>query len=135
MSASDGIRPAAPATSRCRPGCRTTRCPIERVARIDLHGVTVRGSDIGVDISVAEVGSLGASTVARLLHDKTLCLVRLDAAPRGLIDAANACTGPLDVLGRAGKAGRLVHQVLVVVETATARDLTQASRWSLAGAT
>jgi hypothetical protein len=107
--------------------------PIERVAHIDLHGVTVRGSDIGVDVSVAEVGWLGPSTVARLLHDETLCLIRLDAARRGVIDAANACTSVLDVLGRAGKAGRLVHQVVVVVETAAARDLTQASRWSLAG--
>ena len=51
-----------------------------------------------------------------------------------MIDAANECAGVLDVLGRAGKAGRLVHQVVVVVETATARDLTQATRWSLAGA-
>jgi hypothetical protein len=107
---------------------------IERVTRIDLQGVTVRGSDVAVDINVAEVGSLGASTIARLLHDKALCLVRLEAAPRGLIDAANACTGPPDVLSRAGKAGRLVHQVFVIVETATARDLTQATRWSLSGA-
>ena len=110
------------------------KLPIERVTRIDLQGVTVRGSDIGVDVTVAEVGSLGASTVARLLHDRTLCLVRLEAAPRGVIDAANGCTGVLDVLGRAGKAGRLVHQVVVIVETATARDLTQATRWSLGGA-
>ena len=107
---------------------------IERVTRIDLQGVTVRGSDVAVDITVAEVGSLGASTVARLLHDKTLCLLKLEAAPRGVIDAANECAGPLDVLSRAGKAGRLVHQVVVVVETATARDLTQATRWSLSGA-
>ena len=108
--------------------------PIERVTRIDLDGVTVRGSDIGVDVTVAEVGWLGPSTVARLLHDRTLCLVRLEVPARGVIDAANAFTSVLDVLGRAGKAARLVHQVVVVVETATARDLTQASRWSLAGA-
>ena len=107
---------------------------IERVTRIDLQGVTVRGSDVGVDVAIAEIGSLGASTVARLLHDRTLSLVRLEAAPRGLVDTANACTGVLDVLGRAGKAGRVVHQVVVVVETATARDLTQATRWSLGGA-
>ena len=74
MSAREGIRPAAPATSRCRARLPRDTLAIERVTRIDLHGVTVRGSDIGVDISVAEVGSLGASTVARLLHDKTLCL-------------------------------------------------------------
>ena len=110
------------------------RLAIERVTRVDLQGVTVRGSDVGVDINVAEVGSLGASTVARQLHDRTLCLVRLEAAPRGVIDAANACIGPLHVLSRAGKAGRLVHQILVVVETATARDLAQATRWSLSGA-
>ena len=107
---------------------------IERVTRIDLQGVTVRGSDVAVDITVAEVGSLGASTVARLLHDRTLCLLRLEAAARTVVDAANGCTGPLAVLSRAGKAGRLVHQVVVIVETATARDLTQATRWSLSGA-
>jgi hypothetical protein len=109
------------------------RLAIERVTRIDLDGVTVRGSDVAVDITVAEVGSLGASTVARLLHDKTLCLLKLEAAPRCVIDSANECTGPRDVLSRAGKAGRLVHQVFVIVETATARDLTQATRWSLSG--
>ena len=107
---------------------------IERVTAIDLQGVTVRGSDVHVDINVAEIGSLGASTVARLLHDRTLCLVRLEATPRGVIDAANESTGPLDVLSRAGQAGRLVHQVFVIVATATARDLTQATRWSLSGA-
>lgn len=109
------------------------KLPIERVTRIDLQGATVRGSDVEVDINVAEVGSLGPSTVARLLHDKTLCLVKLEAASRGVIDAANECTGPLALLSRAGKAGRLVHQVFVIVETATARDLTQATRWSLGG--
>jgi len=104
---------------------------IERVTRIDLQGVTVRGSDVAVDVTVAEVGSLGASTVARLLHDRTLCLLKLEAAPRGVIDAANQSTSLLDRLGRAGKAGRLVHQVVVIVETATARELAQATRWSL----
>jgi hypothetical protein len=107
---------------------------IERVARIDLQGVRVRGSDVAVDINVAEVGSLGASTVARLLQDETICFVKLEAAARGVIEAANRCTEPLSVLARAGKAGRLVHQVVVVVESATARDLTQARRWSLGDA-
>ena len=107
---------------------------IERVTRIDLHGVTIRGSDVGVDIFVAGVGSLGASTVARLLHDKTLCLLKLEAAPRGVIEAANECIGPLGVLSQAGKAGRIVHQVFVIVETATAGDLTRATRWSLSDA-
>jgi len=96
---------------------------IDRVTQVDLHGVTVRGSDIAADITVAEVGSLGASTVARLLHDQTLGLIKLEAGPRAVIDAANECAGPLDALGRAGKAGRLVHQVFVIVETATLEDL------------
>lgn len=107
---------------------------IERVTQVDLQDVTVRGSDVAVDIAVAEVGSLGASTVARLLRDKTLCLLKLEAAPRGVIDAANECAGLRDALRRVGKAGRLVHQVVVVVETGTARDLAQATRWSLGGA-
>jgi hypothetical protein len=71
--------------------------------------------------------------VARLLHDKILCLLKLEAAPRGVIAAANECAGLRDGLRRAGKSGRLVHQIVVIVETATARDLAQATRWSLAG--
>jgi hypothetical protein len=110
---------------------RRAKLPLERVTRIDLRGATVRGSDIGVDITVAEVGSLGAATVARQLDDRTLCLVKLEAAPRDVIAVANACAGALDVLHRAGKAGRLVHQVFVIVETATAQDLSQATRWSI----
>lgn len=127
----------SPACSNCHIAVQArlprARLPIERVTRIDLQGVTVRGSDVGVDIAVAEVGSLGASTVARQLHDRTLCLVRLEVAPHGLIDAVNACAAPRGVLNRAGRAARLVHQVLVIVETATARDLAQATRWSLSG--
>lgn len=107
--------------------------PIERVTRIDLQGATVRGSDVAVDVSVAAVGSLGASTVARLLADKTLCLVKLEAAPREVIAAANAGTGVLDVLGRTGTAGRLVHQVFVILEAAIANDLSQATCWSISG--
>jgi hypothetical protein len=108
--------------------------PIERVTRIDLQGVSVRGSDIDVSIMVAEVGSLGASTVARLLDDNTLCLVKLEAAPGVMIAAANASAGALDVLRRAGKAGRLVHQVFVFLQLATAQELSQATRWSIKGA-
>jgi hypothetical protein len=106
---------------------------LERVTRIDLQGVAVRGSDINVDITVPEVGSLGASTVARLLGDKTLCLVKLNAAPHDVIAAANACGAALDVLSRASKGGRLVHQIFVVLQTATAQDLSQATRWSFSG--
>ena len=48
--------------------------------------------------------------------------------------ADNLVLAPRILLARAGKAGRLVHQVVVVVESATARDLTQARRWSLGDA-
>lgn len=106
---------------------------IERVTRIDLDGVTLRGSDIVADITVAEVGSLGASTVARQLRDKTLSMVKVEAAARGVVAAANACAAVLDALRRAGNAGRMVHQVFVILETATAHDLSQATRWSVSG--
>ena len=106
---------------------------IERVTRVDLRGAVVRSSDIDVDITVAEVGALGTSTVARQLEDKTLCLVKLEASPRGVIDAANDCAAALNALGRTDKAGRLVHQVFVILETATAQDLSQGTRWSIAG--
>ena len=108
--------------------------PVERVTRIDLQGVTVRGSDVAVDITVAGVGSLGASTVARLLADDTLCLVKLESAPHAVVAAANTWAGALEVLGRAGKVGRLVHHVFVMLEAAMAKDLSQATRWSLGGA-
>jgi hypothetical protein len=106
---------------------------IERVMRVDLQGAVVRSSDIDGDITVAEVGALGASTVARQLEDKTLWLVKLEASPRGTIAAANDCAAALNALSRAGKAGRLVHQVFVIVEKATAQDLSQATRWSITG--
>ena len=106
---------------------------IERVTRVDLRGAVVRSSDIDVDITVAEVGALGASTVARQLEDKTLCLVKLEASHYDLIAAANSCGTALDVLSRANKGGRLVHQIFVVLQTATAQDLSQATRWSLSG--
>lgn len=108
--------------------------PIERVTRIDLDGVTVRGSDIEADVMVAEIGVLGCSTVARQLRDRTLCLIKVEAAARDVVAAANACAGVLDALTRAGAAGRLVHQVFLVLETATAQRLSQATRWSISGA-
>lgn len=107
--------------------------PLARVTRIDLRGALVRGSDIAVCITVAEVGSLGASTVARLLADETLCLVKLEAAPRDMVDAADASAGVRDVLSRSGSAARLVHQVFVILEAALAKDLSQAQRWLLSG--
>jgi hypothetical protein len=113
---------------------RRDTLPIARVTPIDLHDVTVRGSDIEVDLVVAEVGVLGPSTVARQLRDRTLCLIKVEAAARELIDAANASADVLDTLRRAGTGARLVHQVFVVLETATARDLAQAARWSIDGA-
>ena len=39
----------------------------------------------------------------------------------------------LDVLGRTGNAGRLVHQLFLILEAAMAKDLSQATRWSLSG--
>ena len=108
--------------------------PIDRVTRIDLHGVTVRGGDIAADVTVAEVGLLGASTVARQLRDKTLCMVKVEASAGALIAAANDCPDVLATLRRAGTAGRLVHQVFVILEMGTAHDLAQATRWSVSGA-
>jgi hypothetical protein len=107
---------------------------IQQVTRIDLQGVAVRGSDIHVDVTVPELGSLGASTVARLLGDKTLCLVKFEVAPAAVIAAANASANALDVLSRAGKGGRLVHQIFVCLQLVLAQDLSRATRWCLSGA-
>lgn len=102
---------------------------VARVSRIDLDGLAVRGSDIASDVTVAEIGALGPSTVARQLQDRTLCLVKIEAAIDGVIAAANACAGARKALCSAGASGRLVHQVFVVLETAPARELARATRW------
>jgi hypothetical protein len=106
---------------------------IERALQIDIHHVGVGSSDIGVSITIPDVGTLGAGTVARQLEDQTLSLVKLEALPRDIVAAANASPDVITELIRAGHAGRLVHQVFLILEMKTALNLTRATRFDVSG--
>jgi hypothetical protein len=106
---------------------------IERAQQIDIHAVGLGSSDIGACITVPGVGSLGASTVARQLADRALALVKLEILPRDIVAAANDSPAVTAELARAGKAGRLVHQVFVVLEMKTALNFARATRFEPSG--
>ena len=107
---------------------------IDAATQIELHGVAVSGSDVGASLTIPGVGRLGAGSVARQLEDQVLCLVRLGAAPQAMVDAANRAPEVLAELIRAGLCGRLVHQVLVILEMTTALNFTRAPRFEVSGA-
>ena len=107
---------------------------IDAATQIELHGVAVSGSDIGASLAIPGVGLLGAGSVARQLEDQALCLVRLGAAPQAMVAAANRAPEVLAELIRAGLRGRLVHQVLVILEMTTALNFSRAIRFEVSGA-
>jgi hypothetical protein len=106
---------------------------IDAATQIGLHGVGVSGSDIGASLAIPGVGRLSAGSVARQLEDQALCLVRLGAAPQAMVEAANRAPEVLAELIRAGSHGRLVHQVLVILEMTTALNFTRATRFESTG--
>ena len=107
---------------------------IESATQIELHGVAVSGSDIGASLAISGVGLLCASSVARQLEDQALCLVRLGASPQAMVEAANRAPEVIAELVRIGVHGRLVHQVLVILEMTTALNFTRATRFEAGGA-
>lgn len=107
---------------------------IDAATQIELHGVAVSGSDIGASLAIPGVGLLGAGSVARQLEDQALCLVRLGAAPQAMVEAANRAPEVLGELIRAGLRGRLVHQVVVILEMTTALNFTRATQFEVSGA-
>ena len=106
---------------------------IERATQIDIHSVALDASDIGASITIPGVGSLGAATVARQLEDQTLALVKLETLPQDIVAAANEAPSVIAALVRAGNAGRLVHQVFVILEMKTALNLTRSARFEVSG--
>ena len=106
---------------------------IEAATQIEFHGVAVSGSDIGASLAIPGVGRLSAGSVARQLEDQALCLVRLGAAPQAMVEAANRAPEVLAELIRAGSHGRLVHQVVVILEMTTALNFTRATRFASTG--
>lgn len=106
---------------------------IARATQIDVHALAVGSSDIGANITIPGVGSLGAGTVSRQLADQTLTLVKLEILPKDIVAAANDSPAVLTELIRAGRAGRLVHQAFVILEMRTALNVTHATRFDVSG--
>lgn len=106
---------------------------VERAAQIDMHNVALSAGDIGASITIPGVGSLGAATLARQLQDQTLALVKLETLPRDIVATANDSPSVIAALVRAGNAGRLVHQVFVILEMRTALNLTRSIRFEVSG--
>lgn len=106
---------------------------IESATQIELHGVAVSGSDIGASLAIPGVGLLSAGSVARQLEDQALCLVKLGASPQAMVEAANRAPEVIAELVRAGSHGRLVHQVLVILEMTTALNFTRGARFEASG--
>ena len=106
---------------------------IERATQIDIHSIAFDSSDIGADITIPGIGTLGAGTVARQLEDQTLSLVKLDILPKDIVAAANDSPGVIAELIRAGNGGRLVHQVFVILEMKTALNFTHSTRFEASG--
>ncbi len=106
---------------------------IERATQIDIHSAALDASDIGASITIPGVGALGAATLARQLEDQTLALVKLETLPQDIVAAANEAPSVIAALVRAGNAGRLVHQVFVILEMKTALNLTRSARFEVSG--
>jgi hypothetical protein len=106
---------------------------IERATQIDIHALALASSDIGASIAVPGLGSLGASTLARQLEDQTLSLVKLETLPKDIVAAANDSPDVIAELIRVGNAGRLVHQVFVILEMKTALNFTRSTRFDVSG--
>jgi hypothetical protein len=98
-----------------------TRLKIHSAARVDLRGVAIGSADIGGCLQVPGRGEMTAGAVATALNNKTLSLLKLSVLPKDIVAAANAAhNSALAPLKQADTAGRLVHQVFVILETKTA---------------
>ena len=106
---------------------------IERAIRIDIHSLALGSSDFSAGLTIPGVGALGGATVARQLEDQTLSLVKLETLPKDIVGAANDSPAVIAELIRAGNAGRLVHQVFVILAMKTALNFTRATRFDVSG--
>jgi len=72
-----------------------------------------------------------ASAVATKLKEETLKLVKIDVLPRDVVDAANDSPKALDALIQSGREGRIAHQVITVMEAATAETVRRGGTFSI----
>jgi hypothetical protein len=108
--------------------------PIARATRIEIHRTAFGADDIGGRLTVPGLGPIGPDRVACQLKDQTLSLVKLECGPDDLAAAAGETPAVVDTLARAGRAARLVHQVVVVLDMRVALNFTRSTRFEAHGA-
>lgn len=106
---------------------------IGRATSVDVHRAAVSGADLATEIAVPGLGVLGPAVVARELKDQALAVVKLECRPQDIIKAAQVAPSAHAMLLRAGAAGRLVHQVFVVLEMRTSLNFTRATYYEVRG--
>lgn len=105
---------------------------INKASQISLKGMALASADIGASINVPGRGSLSAGSVASLLKEDTLRLVKLSVLPKDIIEQVNDNPSKaLNPLKDCGRSGRIVHQVFVILESKTAVTFDSASRFDV----
>lgn len=104
---------------------------VHKVTVLTLNGVSVSGADIKASVQVPKLGTLNASAVATKLKEETLKLVKIDVLPRDIVAAANDSPKVLDALIRAGRSGRIAHQVVTVLEASSAETVQRGGKFSI----
>ncbi len=104
---------------------------VHNVTVLTLNGVRISGADVSASVDVPKVGTLSASAVAAKLTENALKLVKIDVLPRNAVAAANESPKVLDALRRAGRAGRIAHQVITVMDASTAETVRRGGTFSI----
>ena len=105
---------------------------VNKVTVITLNGARISGADVNASVDVPKLGTLSASAVATKLKEETLKLVKIDVLPRDVVDAANDSPKVLDALIQSGSDGRIAHQVITVMEAATAETVNRGGSTEIA---
>ena len=104
---------------------------VNKVTVLALNGARLSGADVDASLDIDGVGTLSAEAVATRLKEQTLKLVKIDVLPREIVGAANDSPRVLDALIRSGRGGRIAHQVITVMEAATAETVRRGVSFSL----
>ena len=104
---------------------------VNKVTVLTLNGARILGADVSASVDVPKIGTLSASAVAAKLKENTLKLVKIDVLPRDIVDAANDSPKVLEALIRSGRDGRIVHQVVTVMEASNADTVRRGVTFSI----
>jgi hypothetical protein len=131
-----GERSTAPTQQNCltvQANVPRAQLKIRRATQIDVHGIDIDTRDLKVGLTVPGVGHVDVGSVAQQLEDCSLSLVKLEVMPRDIVAAAKQSPQALAELKRAGRAGRLVHQVFLLLENKTAAAVSTAGSLTASG--